>query len=86
MLYTGIATLIDTLQTPYFEHFCLYSLIMRKLCDRDLKLDNNLGILNLERLLCIWHGEIEKNYGNFELTLTAHLHLHLPQQVEYDIY
>ena len=86
MLYTGIATLIDTLQTPYFEHFCLYSLIMRKLCDRDLKLDDDLGILNLERLLFIWHRGIEKYYGNFELTLTAFLHLHLPQQVEYDIY
>jgi hypothetical protein len=81
MLYTGIATLIDTLQTPYFEHFCLYSLIMRKLCDRNLRLNDDIIIKNIEELLIVWHGGIDKLYGNFELTFTAHAHLHLPQQV-----
>ena len=81
MLYTGLATLINTLPTRYFEHYCLYTLIMRIMCDRDLKLDNDCVIVNLEQLLNVWHSGVEKNYGNFELTFTAHAHLHLPQQV-----
>jgi hypothetical protein len=78
MLYTGISTLFNVLPMPYFEHFCLYVLIIRSLCDRDLK---GADIENLEKLLLIWHKGIEKLYGVFELTFTAHAHLHLPQQV-----
>ena len=82
MLYTGIAALINILPTPYFQHYCLYALIIRKLCDRDLQLTCDLEIKNIEKLLFVWHRGIEKYYGNFELTLTAHAHLHLPQQVQ----
>ena len=78
MFYTGISTLMNFLPNPYFEHFCLYVLIMRKLCDRDLKNDD---IENLDNLLILWHKGIEKHYGIFELTFTAHAHLHLAQQV-----
>ena len=54
---------------------------MRIMCDRDLKLNNDFVIVNIEQLLNVWHSDVEKNYGNFELTFTAHAHLHLPQQV-----
>jgi hypothetical protein len=81
MLYTGLATLINILPTTYFEHFCLYGLIMRKLCDRNLRYNDDIIIKNIEELLIVWHGGIDKLYGNFELTFTAHAHLHLPQQV-----
>ena len=80
MFYTGVSTLIADLPNPYFEHFCLYVLIMRKLCDRDLDLESD-EIENLENLLIFWHIGVEKYYGIFELTYTAHVHLHLPQQV-----
>ena len=54
---------------------------MRKLCDRNLILNDDIIIKNIEELLIVWHGGIDKLYGNFELTFTAHAHLHLPQQV-----
>ena len=78
MLYTGVSTLINILPTVYFEHFCLYVLIMRILCDRELNLNETQ---NLDKLLSIWHKGLETLYGTFELTYTAHAHLHLAQQV-----
>jgi hypothetical protein len=83
MFYTGVPTLINFLPMPYYEHFCLYAFIMRSLCDRDLK---SSAIENLEKLLLIWHKGIEKLYGVFELTFTAHAHLHLPQQVKIKVF
>jgi hypothetical protein len=53
---------------------------MRKPIDRDLDLESD-EIENLENLLIFWHRGVEKYYGIFELTYTAHVHLHLPQQV-----
>jgi hypothetical protein len=78
MLYTGIPTLMNFLPQDYYQHFCLYVLIIRKLCDRDLQ---HSEIDNIDKLLLIWHKGIEKLYGIFELTYTAHAHLHLAQQV-----
>ena len=74
---------MNVLPDPYFEHFCLYVLIIRKLCDRDLQ---NHEIENIDKLLIIWHKGIEKNYGEFELAYTAHAYLHLAQQVLYSYY
>jgi hypothetical protein len=33
MLYTGVAALYKSLEQKYFEHYCLYVLIIRQLCD-----------------------------------------------------
>jgi hypothetical protein len=46
-----------------------------ELCDPDLDLESD------ENLLIFWNRGVEKYYGIFELTYTAHVHLHLPQQV-----
>ena len=83
MLYSGVPSLINTLPTAYFEHFCLYVLILRKLCDRELNINE---IDNLDKLLSIWHKGVETLYGIFELTYNAHAHLHLAQQVFQFIY
>jgi hypothetical protein len=83
MFYTGISTLMHVLPQNYYQHFCLYVLIIRKLCDRDLKATE---IENIDKLLLIWHQGVEKLYGDFELTFTAHAHLHLAKQVITSIY
>ena len=83
MFYTGVSALINIPPNPYFEHFCLYVMIMRKLCDRNLDLESD-EIENLEKLLIFWHKGIERYYDIFELTFTAHAHLHLPHQVVFD--
>jgi hypothetical protein len=54
---------------------------MRIQSERDLRLNDEIIIKNIEELISVWHGGIDKLYGNFELTFTAHTHLHLPQQV-----
>jgi hypothetical protein len=33
MLYSGVAALFDSLETKYFEHFCLFVLIIQQMCD-----------------------------------------------------
>ena len=50
LLYTGLPILFKYLQTKYFEHFCLYVLIIRRLCDTnipDKEHDNTKRLLNI---------------------------------------
>lgn len=78
MLYTGIAALFTSLETKYFEHYCLYVLIIRQMCDSYL----NFNAENSHQLMLIWHQNLQKLYGDYEMTFTAHVHLHLSKQVE----
>jgi hypothetical protein len=48
------------------------------MCDSYLEFDSD----NSFQLLLIWHEQLQKLYGDYEMTFTAHAHLHLPKQVE----
>jgi hypothetical protein len=78
LLYTGLPILFKYLQTKYFEHFCLYVLIIRRLCDTNIP-DKEHD--NTKRLLNIWQKDVEGLYGLKDMTYTAHVHLHLVDQV-----
>ena len=78
LLYTGLPVLFKYLQTKYFEHFCLYVLIIRRLCDTDIP-DKDHD--NTKILLNTWHKDLEDLYGRKNMTYTAHAHLHLVNQV-----
>ena len=79
LLYTGLPILFKYLETKYFEHFCLYVLVIRRLCDTDMpdkKQDLTRNLLN------IWHKDLQDLYGQTNMTYTAHVHLHLVDQVQ----
>lgn len=77
MLYSGVAALFNSLENKYFEHFCLYVLIIRQMCDTYQDYDAE----NSRQLLLIWHEQLQILNGDSEMTFTAHAHLHLPDQV-----
>ena len=77
MLYTGVPSLYLHLSELHFEHFCLYVLYIRLLCDDDAEFKRE----QLEEIGFVWHEHLQKLYGISEMTFTAHAHLHLPQQV-----
>ena len=79
LLYTGLPILFKKLNTEYFEHFCLYVLIIRRLCDTNIsKKEHDYT----QTLLNIWHEDLELLYGDKNMTFTAHAHLHLVEQVK----
>jgi hypothetical protein len=47
IMYTGVPALMSVLKMSYFEHFCLYSLIIRKLCDTNFDIYQKLRIQKL---------------------------------------
>ena len=79
LLYTGLPILFKYLKTEFFEHFCLYILIIRRLCDTNMS-DKQHDLT--ESLLRIWHKDLEVLYGDKNMTFTAHAHLHLVDQVK----
>lgn len=64
MLYTGVTTLFKSLEIKYFEHFCLYILIIRQMCDRISDFDAD----NSRQLISIWHQKLQELYGEYEMT------------------
>ena len=79
LLYTGLPILFKYIEPQFFEHFCLYVLIIRRLCDTTMPdKDHDLT----ENLLNIWHKDLENLYGDKNMTFTAHAHLHLVEQVK----
>lgn len=79
LLYTGLPALFKFLKTKHFEHFCLYVLIIRRLCDTDISAVEQELTRNL---LNIWHKDLEDLYGLKNMTYTAHAHMHLVDQVQ----
>lgn len=77
LLYTGVGALFTSLSMKYYQHFCLYVLIIRKLCDTDSPFNEQAT----ESLLLFWHKELQNLYGEDEMIFTAYAHLHLPSQV-----
>jgi nitrate reductase NapAB chaperone NapD len=77
MLYTGIGALLNNLSQKYFEHFCLYVLCIRVLCDSSRK----VPLRRVQDLIFYWHQQLKIIYDEQEMTFTAHAHIHLPQQV-----
>jgi hypothetical protein len=53
-------------------------LIIRQFCDNQSFFNAN----NNKQLLHIWHQNLETFYNDYEMTFTAHAHLHLPEQVK----
>jgi hypothetical protein len=79
LLYTGLPILFKNIEKDYFEHFCLYVIIIRRLCDTSIsKKEHNFT----QSLLNLWHQELELLYGDKNMTFTAHAHLHLVEQVK----
>jgi hypothetical protein len=77
LLYTGVGALYKSLNIKFFQHFCLYVLIIRKLCE----IEGSFNEKHNEALILLWHQELQSLYGDFEMTFTAHAHIHLPAQV-----
>jgi hypothetical protein len=77
--YTGLPVLFKSIEKSFFEHFCLYVLIIRRLCDTNI---SNKQQELTQTLLNLWHKDLNSLYGEKNMTFTAHAHLHLVDQVK----
>ena len=71
--------LFKSIEKSFFEHFCLYVLIIRRLCDTNI---SNKQQELTQTLLNLWHKDLNLLYGEKNMTFTAHAHLHLEDQVK----
>jgi hypothetical protein len=79
LLNTGLPILLNNIETHFFEHFCLYVLIIRRLCDTNMS-NSEQELTN--QLLNLWHSDLNTLYNDKNMTFTAHAHMHLVDQVK----
>ena len=78
LLFYGAMIFKDFLSKKYFEHFLLYVIFIRVLCQENITKDD---ILSSYSLIKSFNVNFKDYYGSINQTFNLHGHLHLPKQV-----